>query len=476
MDRAVDVLIIMTALLVVVGGVCALYTPEDEREVLKGDSDATSKAKAGQSHHDKKQLAQFHAFRRQYMLVYAVIMLADWMQGTHMYTLYLSYGVNISALFLTGFLSGAVFAPFLGSFVDKFGRKRSCIVYCVLEVIINVLEHYDNFAILLFGRVLGGVSTNLLFSSFESWMTTQHRHLGFPEEWLSMVYSQCSIVNGSTAIFAGIVAQVLEDRLGHIGPFQGAVALTVLALALVLGWEENYGEEHVGDHQRSSVIRQFVEGWKTTVSDSRVWRIGLIQALSEGGMYSFVFLWVPTLLSLSPPGGVPTGCVFSSLMMAITIGGLVYPLLQDLVSKVSGSKEKSAEVCATFVYLLASLSMSIPVLCLAANRSSVSDMPLYCQDMILAAFLVVEFCVGLFQPVAGTLRSRYVPDAQQGAILNIFRLPLNAIVVMGTYATDHLERSLCYKLVSGCFFGAALIQATMIPGRAKSTTASKKVD
>lgn len=461
--RAVDVLIVMTGLLVVVGGLCMLYTPPEE--VVDVSNDDVKKQQ-----HDKEQLEKFHAFRRQYMGVYLVIMLADWMQGTHMYTLYLSYGVNISALFLTGFLSGAVFAPFLGSFVDKFGRKRSCIVYCLLEIVINVLEHYDNFPILLFGRVLGGVSTNLLFSSFESWMTTQHRHLGFPEELLSLTYSQCSIVNGTTAIFAGIVAQVLEDRFGHIGPFQGAVALTVLALVMVLGWEENYGEEHAGDHDRSSVANQFIEGWKTTVSDSRVWRIGLIQALSEGAMYTFVFMWVPTLLALDPPGGVPTGCVFSSLMMAITIGGLVYTPLQGIITKIVGSKESSAEVCASFVYLLASLSMAIPVLCLATSTT----MPLYCQDMILGSFLVVEFCVGLFMPVAGTLRSRYVPDAQQGAILNIFRLPLNAIVVSGTYATDHLERSLCYKLVSGCFFGAALIQATMIAQAPKATASAAK--
>lgn len=109
-----------------------------------------------------------------------------------MYTLYLSYNVNISALFLTGFLSGAFFAPFLGSAVDKFGRKNSCIVYCALEIIINVLEHSTDFRILLLGRVLGGISTNLLFSAFESWMTTEHRKKGFPEEWLSRVYSVVS--------------------------------------------------------------------------------------------------------------------------------------------------------------------------------------------------------------------------------------------------------------------------------------------
>ena len=108
------------------------------------------------------------------MVVYLIIMLADWMQGTHMYTLYLSYGVNVAALFLTGFLSGAIFAPFLGSAVDKFGRKKSCCVYCILEIIINTLEHSTNFEILLFGRVLGnGIFFPTVYrtNSYSFWIT-----------------------------------------------------------------------------------------------------------------------------------------------------------------------------------------------------------------------------------------------------------------------------------------------------------------
>lgn len=454
-------LIVMTGLLLVSGAISFLYNPEEEEGTKE-------KANDDKNH---MQLSKFHSFRRQYMVVYVIIMLADWMQGTHMYTLYLSYGVNISTLFLTGFLSGAIFAPFLGSFVDKFGRKRSCIVYCILEIIINVLEHFHSFPVLIAGRILGGISTNLLFSAFESWMTTEHRKRGFPEEWLSRTYSQCSVGNGAMAIMAGIVAQFLEDSLGQIGPFQGAVALTALALLLILGWEENYGEEHVGDHESSSLMQGIIEGWRKTISDTRVLRIGLTQALSEGAMYTFVFMWVPTLLSLNPPGGVPTGCVFSALMMAITIGGIMYPAMQGFVTKYLVAKESSSELCASIIYLMASLSMAIPVACV----TNISSPAPFCQEMILGSFLVVELCVGLFMPVAGTLRSKYVPDSLQGAILNIFRLPLNAIVVSGTYATDHLEASLVFKLVSGCFFLAALLQATMIP-QIKETAGSKVVE
>jgi hypothetical protein len=181
----------MTVLLIFTLVITNLFTDDDDvdMEIEK----AKPGAKGGKSAQDMKELHhEFNSFRHKYIAVYLIIMLADWMQGTHMYTLYLSYNVNISALFLTGFFSGAVFAPFLGSAVDKFGRKRSCIVYCVLEIIINTLEHSADFTILLIGRVLGGISTNLLFSAFESWMTTEHRHRGFPEEWLAKTYSQVS--------------------------------------------------------------------------------------------------------------------------------------------------------------------------------------------------------------------------------------------------------------------------------------------
>ena len=198
--RALDVLLLMTGLSAVTYGVSSFFDIDDENAAeeandRKETSNSTEKEQTN-CHNAKKSLHELHkdfdAFRHQYIMVYLVIMLADWMQGTHMYTLYLSYNVNISALFLTGFLSGAIFAPFLGSAVDKFGRKRSCIVYCVLEIIINTMEHSQNFTILLIGRILGGVSTNLLFSAFESWMTTEHRKRGFPEEWLSRTYSEVS--------------------------------------------------------------------------------------------------------------------------------------------------------------------------------------------------------------------------------------------------------------------------------------------
>ena len=74
------------------------------------------------------------------------------------------------------------------------------------------MEHYDNFVVLLAGmggclhnfhaklirvslcvtssgRVLGGITTALLFTAFDSWMVTEHRRKGFSEDLLSDTYS-----------------------------------------------------------------------------------------------------------------------------------------------------------------------------------------------------------------------------------------------------------------------------------------------
>lgn len=61
---------------------------------------------------------------------------------------------------------------------------------------------------LMVGRVLGGLSTSLLFCAFESWMVSEHRKRGFSEELLSSTFAIASWGNGVTAIIAGFLAQV----------------------------------------------------------------------------------------------------------------------------------------------------------------------------------------------------------------------------------------------------------------------------
>jgi MFS transporter, MFS domain-containing protein family, molybdate-anion transporter len=143
-----------------------------------------------------KVTSSFRWFQVQYISVYLIVMLADWLQGTNMYTLYASYKVNIGTLFITGFLSSAIFGTFLGVYVDRWGRRLGCIIFCVLEIVINVMEHVPSMPVLMAGRILGGLSTSLLFSTFESWMVSEHRKRGFSEDLLTSTFGITSWGNG----------------------------------------------------------------------------------------------------------------------------------------------------------------------------------------------------------------------------------------------------------------------------------------
>jgi hypothetical protein len=36
------------------------------------------------------------------------------------------------------------------------------------------LQHFPNFWVLMFGRLMGGIATSILFSAFESWLVCEH--------------------------------------------------------------------------------------------------------------------------------------------------------------------------------------------------------------------------------------------------------------------------------------------------------------
>jgi MFS family permease len=328
-----------------------------------------------------EKAAAFRAFQREYLTVYAIIMMADWFQGTNMYTLYSSYGVNISALFLTGFLSGAVWAGPIGFWIDKYGRRLSCIVYLVLEIIINICEHFNSFWILWASRIMGGMTTCILFTGFEAWMNSEHRKRGFPEAWVADTFAKASFINGLSAIIAGILAQVCADAAGEIGPFQAAIALTALALVFVAFWPENYGGSDGGDDSETKAA-----AWDLIKTDRKALLLGTVNALFEGSMYSFVFMWVPTMIGALKGGSLPTGLVFASLMCCISLGGVLFSPSMLL-------SIPPAEHVGVGCFLVGALALLVPV---------------FTNDVVpvLGAFLVFETCVGIFQPCGASFARR----------------------------------------------------------------------
>ena len=99
-------------------------------------------------------------------------------QGPYVYALYQHYGFStgeIAQLFIAGFGSSMLFGTFVGSLADRFGRRLNCLLFGVLYSASCFTKHFNDYYALLAGRLLGGISTSILFSAFEAWMVAEHR-------------------------------------------------------------------------------------------------------------------------------------------------------------------------------------------------------------------------------------------------------------------------------------------------------------
>jgi hypothetical protein len=80
----------------------ALFLNQDSSE----SKAASGKSGGAKSMSKEDKIAQKDSFRRfqfSYLTVYLITMLADWLQGTNMYTLYSGYDMPVGMLFITGF-------------------------------------------------------------------------------------------------------------------------------------------------------------------------------------------------------------------------------------------------------------------------------------------------------------------------------------------------------------------------------------
>ena len=192
-----------TLVLATFAGLCLLAL------VIKCKQWTSSKGTEGQRSkvEGQSQEVQLWHLQLKFYSAYFLALFADWLQGPYIYQLYSSYGFaehRIALLFLTGFASSSTFGTFTGPLADKFGRKKLTMVFCVLYATCCAIKFSDNFWILLGGRVVGGISTSLLFSVFESWYVSNHLELKLPAEWMSKTFATSTFANGVLAIGAGI--------------------------------------------------------------------------------------------------------------------------------------------------------------------------------------------------------------------------------------------------------------------------------
>mmetsp|Transcript_30304 Transcript_30304/g.55144 ORF Transcript_30304/g.55144 Transcript_30304/m.55144 type:complete len:475 (-) Transcript_30304:79-1503(-) len=368
----------------------------------------------------------FRKFQWAYLTVWSFCVAADWLQGPYVYALYDAYGYSsnqIAELFVAGFASSLAFGCVVGSLCDRFGRKSCCMAYCVLYILSCMTKHFNNYGILMLGRITGGMATSMLFSCFECWMVSEHcsRHQ-FSNGLLSYMFGLMFTVMYGVAIVSGLVAQGVADSVkfgpiyegsmmyagGYCGPFDLSIGCLLVGLVLMMVlWEENHGAD--GAEALDSPVDNFKNACRLLVSNRPMMLLCAIVACFEGSMFAFVFNWTPALASKAYP--TPHGVIFALFMMACMCGASVSTVTSDWMKP--STRLISAFLLGTGAFMTVALVVS--------NRSFLKT--------TFFAFAVFEFCCGLYFPSIGEVKSQIVPEHVRATVYNIYRVPLNGVVV-----------------------------------------------
>jgi len=267
----------------------------------------------------------------------------------------------------------------------------------------------------MLGRILGGISTSLLFSVFDSWLVSESQREGFNGEQLGNTFSLAYFGSSVAAIAAGQFGEIAANLApltsigggiyygGYVTPFDLANVVLVLCMFYISRkWSENYGHQSDGQSGGS-----FGKALGTILEDKKILLCGLICSSFESSMFIFVFNWTPCLMEPDQPVP-PFGHIFTGFMIFCLLGTRVY------------------------AYLAGSLAVEeIGLIVMAVSMACHLTVFLVENVMVrFVAFLVFEACVGLYFPMIGTLKGDIVPEDMRSTIYNIYRLPLNIIVLM----------------------------------------------
>jgi hypothetical protein len=229
-------------------------------------------------------------------------------------------------------------------------------------------------------------------------------------------------------------------------------ALVLCGIFCASLWEENYGEEqHTNgseeekndDGRHSNWYDGLKNAFIVTVRSRDILLCGIISSFFEGSMYIFVFMWTPALTTLMPDSKdpLPFGVIFSTFMISCMAGSSLFSIL---IPSIKG------EAMAVGVFAVAAVSMALVAL---GTTDTVK----------FIGMLIFEMCVGMYFPLMGTMKGAIVPEDKRAAIYNLFRIPLNFIVLF-SLLTD-LTPAMSFTLNALMLSVATIFQALLMTRR-----------
>ncbi|KAK8517487.1 hypothetical protein V6N12_016337 [Hibiscus sabdariffa] len=333
---------------------------------------------------------------------------------------------------LIGFGAALFVGSFLGPVSDLIGRKKVCLVFFMLHLIVGIWRMIASSPSFWIANVCLSLATSIFTFSFEKWAVMEHDKMGHRQEilnetfWLMIFFESASLI-GSQVIGNWMVGGNLEKGIGS--PSAAAALLAMVGIICM-------SRDHDGTPKTIMFKDYRASFYAYILGDRRIWLLACAQTCLHFSIAVFWILWAPTLVADGRE--VYLGLIYPCMLGARMLGSTVFPWLIDASFR--------TEDCLMYAFVTEALLLSI----IAYDYQDIG--------VLVTQFSLFHACIGLILPSLARLRTMYVPNELRGGMISLSLAPANAAILFllmqrGYYRTIENSTMIAFAAV-GLFIAA----------------------
>lgn len=157
---------------------------------------------------------------------------------------------TIAKFICVSFLSSTFFGTFLiGYLNDQVNKRNPCILFGVIMGISTITRLFHNNYILFFSQLCFGVSSSILFSSFENWFITQcNTHLtdkNTHDAILTNAFEKNALSDSIVAMCLNMLVSILKNKYGFHMPFTLSFIFCIsVILFVIVSYDDSFANDN----------------------------------------------------------------------------------------------------------------------------------------------------------------------------------------------------------------------------------------
>ncbi|KAI7751775.1 hypothetical protein M8C21_012742 [Ambrosia artemisiifolia] len=262
----------------------------------------------------------FLRFQRNFLLLFSFSSVMEGMWSVFGEYEMAYFGMSKEEMVLSlvvGCAAALVVGTALGMLSDLIGRKKICLMFCILHLFVAVWKRLFSHPSIWLASICLSLATSIFLFGFETWMVVEHDKLGHRLDSLNEMFWLMTFFESASLIGSQVLANWLVGNDFEKNMFSPSTVTALLAVVSMISIAREWRESP------PATFKDYRLSLNTHIfSDKRIWLLGWAQSCVQFSVATFWILWAPTIVADGRE--VNLGMIYPCLLGAKMLGSTTY--------------------------------------------------------------------------------------------------------------------------------------------------------